>query len=219
VDSGLDRGRGSTAALIEGWIPAAAEPVRWDMRLTIGKPGDPEDDPTLAWPKERKEMKVGTLTISSAMAQKGAGCESINYDPLSWATAAHRPMTRCCCSDRRPMGCLTASDWRAGSPAAQGAKALTPQIGSSGRRCAEPWSGPSQIQQIALDDPVRFPYSQVIPTSQFPANSQTPRAAREHWRRRGACQKRSTSKIRQFDFGDCGPSICPGASCALGRFY
>jgi len=57
-------------------------PVRWDMLLTIGEPGDPEDDPTLAWPKERKEMKVGTLTISSAMAQKGAGCENINYDPL-----------------------------------------------------------------------------------------------------------------------------------------
>ena len=56
--------------------------VRWDMLLTIGEPGDPEDDPTLAWPKERKEMKVGTLTISSAMAQKGAGCENINYDPL-----------------------------------------------------------------------------------------------------------------------------------------
>ena len=56
--------------------------VRWDMLLTIGEPGDPEDDPTLAWPKERKDMKVGTLTISSAMAQKGAGCENINYDPL-----------------------------------------------------------------------------------------------------------------------------------------
>src|SRR5713101_337719 len=57
-------------------------PVRWDMLLTIGEPGDPEGDPTLAWPKERIEMKVGTLTISSAMAQKGAGCENINYDPL-----------------------------------------------------------------------------------------------------------------------------------------
>jgi catalase len=57
-------------------------PVRLDMLLTIGEPGDPEDDPTLAWPKDRKELKVGTLTISSAMAQPGAGCEKINYDPL-----------------------------------------------------------------------------------------------------------------------------------------
>ena len=45
------------------------------MLLTIGEPGDPEDDPTIAWPKDRKEMKAGTLTISSAMAQKGGGCE------------------------------------------------------------------------------------------------------------------------------------------------
>jgi catalase len=52
------------------------------MLLTIGEPGDPEDDPTLAWPNERKELKVGTLKISSAMAQTGAGCENINYDPL-----------------------------------------------------------------------------------------------------------------------------------------
>jgi catalase len=57
-------------------------PVQWDMLLTIGQSGDPQDDPTLAWPKERKELNAGTLTISSAMRQEGAGCEKINYDPL-----------------------------------------------------------------------------------------------------------------------------------------
>ena len=56
--------------------------VRWGMLVTIGEPGDPEDDPTILWPKDRKELKVGTLTISSAMAQNGAECEKINYDPL-----------------------------------------------------------------------------------------------------------------------------------------
>ena len=56
--------------------------VRWDMRLTIGQAGDPEDDPTLAWPTDRQELHVGTLTISSAMPQQGTGCEPINYDPL-----------------------------------------------------------------------------------------------------------------------------------------
>lgn len=60
-------------------------PVRWDMLLTIGQPGDPQDNPTLAWPDGRKEMKVGTLTISSAMPQKGAECEAINFDPLVMA--------------------------------------------------------------------------------------------------------------------------------------
>jgi catalase len=60
-------------------------PVRRDMLLTIGQPGDPEDDPTILWPKDRKELKVGTLTITSAMNQSGAGCENINYDPLVMA--------------------------------------------------------------------------------------------------------------------------------------
>ncbi len=57
-------------------------PVRWDMLLTIGEPGDPQDDPTILWPTSRKELKAGTLTISSALAQSGAECEKINYDPL-----------------------------------------------------------------------------------------------------------------------------------------
>jgi catalase len=57
-------------------------PVRWDMWLTIGEPGDPQDDPTLLWPKDRKQVKAGTLTITAAMPQDGAECKNINYDPL-----------------------------------------------------------------------------------------------------------------------------------------
>jgi catalase len=60
----------------------AGGPVRWDMWLTLGEAHDPQDDPTLAWPKDRKEIRAGTLTISQAMPQRGAGCEGINYDPL-----------------------------------------------------------------------------------------------------------------------------------------
>lgn len=57
-------------------------PLRWDMVIALGKPGDPVDDPTLVWPANRKEVKLGTLTISSAMPQQGAECEKINFDPL-----------------------------------------------------------------------------------------------------------------------------------------
>jgi catalase len=60
-------------------------PVRWDMMVSIGEPGDSEDNPTLAWPESRKQIKAGTLTISSAMPQKGAECEKINFDPLVMA--------------------------------------------------------------------------------------------------------------------------------------
>jgi catalase len=66
-------------ALIER---AKQGPVRWDMWVTIGEPGDPQDDPTLLWPKDRKQVKAGTLTITAAMPQDGAECKNINYDPL-----------------------------------------------------------------------------------------------------------------------------------------
>lgn len=59
--------------------------VRWDMMLSIGQAGDPEDNPTLAWPDDRRQVKVGTLSIRTAMPQKGAACEKINFDPLVMA--------------------------------------------------------------------------------------------------------------------------------------
>jgi catalase len=34
-------------------------PVRWDILLTIGEPEDSENDPTIAWPRNRKELKAG----------------------------------------------------------------------------------------------------------------------------------------------------------------
>lgn len=60
-------------------------PIRWDMVVTIGQPGDSEDDPTALWPADRKRFTAGTLTITAAMPQKGAECEPINFDPLVMA--------------------------------------------------------------------------------------------------------------------------------------
>lgn len=60
-------------------------PARWDMMVSIGEAGDPEDNPTLAWPPERQRIKAGTLSITAASAQKGAECEPINFDPLVMA--------------------------------------------------------------------------------------------------------------------------------------
>jgi catalase len=57
-------------------------PVRWDMLLVIGEPGDAETDPTITWPDTRKVIKAGTLTLTAATPQKGAACEKINFDPL-----------------------------------------------------------------------------------------------------------------------------------------
>jgi catalase len=57
-------------------------PVKWDMWVTVGEPGDAETDPTVLWPSDRKEFKAGTLTLTSATPQEGAECKNINYDPL-----------------------------------------------------------------------------------------------------------------------------------------
>jgi catalase len=60
-------------------------PVQWDMIVTVGKPGDPQDNPTLPWPEDREHFKAGTLTITKAQPQAGAECEKINFDPLVMA--------------------------------------------------------------------------------------------------------------------------------------
>ena len=61
-------------------------PAVWDMVVYVGEPGDPQDNPTLAWPETRKHFTAGTLTISQATPQqKGMACEPINFDPLIMA--------------------------------------------------------------------------------------------------------------------------------------
>src|SRR5262249_16341957 len=38
-------------------------PLRWRLSVIVGKPGDPTDDATVAWPKDRERVDVGTLTL------------------------------------------------------------------------------------------------------------------------------------------------------------
>jgi catalase len=69
--------------LIERTLKA---PAVWDMIVYVGEPGDPQDNPTLAWPETRKHFTAGTLTITQATPQqKGMACEPINFDPLVMA--------------------------------------------------------------------------------------------------------------------------------------
>jgi len=61
-------------------------PAIWDMVVYVGEPGDPQDNPTLAWPETRKHFTAGTLSITQATPQqKGVACEPINFDPLIMA--------------------------------------------------------------------------------------------------------------------------------------
>jgi catalase len=58
------------------------QPLQWHLILTIGQPGDPTDDATLAWPEDREKLDVGTLTINSIEAEATSTARTINFDPL-----------------------------------------------------------------------------------------------------------------------------------------
>lgn len=60
----------------------AQGPVQWHLIVTLGQPGDPTDDATIAWPDNREKVDVGTLTIDHAEAEAAGNCRDINYDPL-----------------------------------------------------------------------------------------------------------------------------------------
>lgn len=62
-----------------------AGPVRWDMLVIIGEPSDEQGNPTVYWPADRKVIKAGILTLTSATPQQGGVCEKINFDPLVMA--------------------------------------------------------------------------------------------------------------------------------------
>jgi catalase len=60
-------------------------PIRWDMIVTIGEPGDSEDDPTILWPSGRREVRAGTLTLISSSPDQVSGAYNINFDPMLMA--------------------------------------------------------------------------------------------------------------------------------------
>lgn len=57
-------------------------PVRWDMIVTLAEPGDSLTDPSIPWPAERREMRVGTLELVKAEPQAGGSCKQVNFDPM-----------------------------------------------------------------------------------------------------------------------------------------
>ena len=58
------------------------QPPRWHLILTIGQPGDPTGDATVAWPPDRERVDVGTLTLDRVEAEETSPARDINFDPL-----------------------------------------------------------------------------------------------------------------------------------------
>jgi catalase len=56
-------------------------PQRWSMLVTVANPGDPTDDPTKAWPADRRSVEVGTLIVQQIEAEPDGPCRDINFDP------------------------------------------------------------------------------------------------------------------------------------------
>jgi catalase len=58
------------------------QPLRWQLIVIIGQPGDPTHDATIAWPAERERLTVGTLTLDRVEAEATSAATDINFDPL-----------------------------------------------------------------------------------------------------------------------------------------
>ena len=50
--------------------------------ITIGEPGDPTNDATKPWPKSRRSVDAGTITISAVQTEEPGNARDINFDPL-----------------------------------------------------------------------------------------------------------------------------------------
>ncbi len=55
--------------------------LKWRLVFTVGNVGDPTRDATLPWPKERRQVVAGVITIARAMSEDTGACNDVNYDP------------------------------------------------------------------------------------------------------------------------------------------
>jgi catalase len=57
-------------------------PLQWHLIITIGQPGDPTNDATVAWPDGREQVDAGTLTLNHVESEETSPARDINFDPL-----------------------------------------------------------------------------------------------------------------------------------------
>jgi catalase len=58
------------------------QPLQWHLIVIVGQPGDPTNDATIAWPAEREQVDVGTLTLDQVESDDTSAATDINFDPL-----------------------------------------------------------------------------------------------------------------------------------------
>jgi catalase len=56
-------------------------PLHWSLIVTIANPEDPTNDPSKAWPDDRRTIDIGTLIVQQIEPEKNGPCRDINFDP------------------------------------------------------------------------------------------------------------------------------------------
>jgi catalase len=59
----------------------ASAPVLFSVRVQIAEAGDPVDDPSAAWPRSRRRVVVGTLSITGPDTERDRGQDVLVFDP------------------------------------------------------------------------------------------------------------------------------------------
>ncbi|MBV2130699.1 catalase family peroxidase [Rheinheimera sp. SM2107] len=75
----------------------AGAPVVFNWVFTLAEPADDEDNPTKAWPENRRQVTAGQLILTGTTAQLEGDCHAINFDPLvlpSGIAATRDPILR-----------------------------------------------------------------------------------------------------------------------------
>ncbi|MGI8505209.1 MAG: catalase family peroxidase [Solirubrobacteraceae bacterium] len=58
-----------------------ADPVLFSLEVQVAEPGDPVDDPSAAWPKQRRRVTVGTLRVTGLDTEREQGDDVLVFDP------------------------------------------------------------------------------------------------------------------------------------------
>jgi catalase len=81
--SATDPGKADKSYLFEALIASIrSHPLQWRLVVTVGAPGDPTADATIAWPQDRQQIDLGTLTIDRVESEDTNAARDINFDPL-----------------------------------------------------------------------------------------------------------------------------------------
>jgi catalase len=58
------------------------QPLRWQLIVIVGQPGDPTNNASVVWPEGREKVHVGTLTLDRAESEEMSAATDIYFDPL-----------------------------------------------------------------------------------------------------------------------------------------